>query len=49
MENSFPMQGVRAIGLKLPGRDGSVAAAGLPMSFQAEGTVESVQHRLKRL
>ena len=46
--------GVRAIGLKLFGRDGLASAADLPMSLtaaslQAEGTVEDVQHRLNML
>ena len=54
VEKSFPIQEIRAIGLKLLGIDASVSAAGLAISltaasFQAKGTVEHVQHRLKIL
>lgn len=54
VENSFPTQGVSAIGLKLLGKDGSFTAADLPMSltaasFQVEGTVEHAQHKLNKL
>ena len=54
VEKSLPTQKVSAIGLKLLGRDGSVCAVDLAIrltaaTFQAKGTVEHVQHRLKML
>jgi len=51
--NSFPVQGVKAIGLKLEGVVGSSVAAFLPISLMAavllaDGIVAVVQQQLKR-